>query len=200
MALHAFLTVPNIKGSARQKGREGKIAVVAFKHEVQSDRDEYGLPKKGPKHGALLVTKQFDLASPGLHGAHANNETFNEVRLEFWRLPPSGGGEENHLTIALGKARIASIRSFMDDVRKPEGSLLSEYEEVAFCYEQIAWSYQSGDGKDSASSTVVERVEEYWDEKFERIVGDAAQAVGKAVTDGLKEAVKGFTKDTATGK
>src|SRR5262249_52885791 len=128
MGMNAFLTLPGIKGSARQKDREGKIVVSGVVHEVVSDLDfapqTVITRRRGPEaigtvrlvnsvvkagdatHKPLVVTKDLDQSSPLLHGAMGLKDSksatvFPEVTIEFWRMPPSGGIEENHFTITL---------------------------------------------------------------------------------------------------
>lgn len=144
MAMNAFLTVPGIKGSARQKGREGKITVLAATHEVVADLHPVsGLPMGTSKHKYLVVSKEVDLATPKLHAAIGKPLTNDAVVLEFWRMPPTSGVEEIFYSIGLENAQIVSIRLVMPDGRLPGNSPIPEYEEVAFTYTGIQFGFRS---------------------------------------------------------
>src|ERR1044072_110634 len=90
MALNAYLTLKgakqgDIKGSVTQKGREGKIAVIAVSHEIVSPRDSAsGLPTGKRQHKPPVVTKELDKASPPRHPGLASNESLTSVRLDFF--------------------------------------------------------------------------------------------------------------------
>ena len=163
MPMTAFLQLTGkkvgaIKGSARQKTREGKIAVIAFDHTILSERqgdgglNKHGHPTERRRHGTLIVTKELDHATPQVHEAHAKNDVFDDFELHCYRMPPAGGGpqgilEENHWTIFLKGARIAAIRTVMANVRVPANAPVPEYEEVEFAYEQIGFLWKALTGK-----------------------------------------------------
>jgi type VI secretion system secreted protein Hcp len=207
MALQAFLSfeggVP-VKGSAQQKGREGKIVVSGVRHEVVSVLDDRGLPKGSPKHSPFVVIKNFDSGSTALHAAQVAGTVFSKAILEFWRMPPRGGIDENYMTIVLQGARISAYRTFMDDMRRQENQLIPEYEEVSFAYEKIHWKYKADKEApgDSTNLAVEFRTPEHLDEKIERAIGEkiteAAKAVADSITGGIKDAVKDETKDAVT--
>lgn len=149
MALMAYLRLTGeqtgeIKGSIAQKGREGKIGVIAVSHTVVSPRDAASGQATGRnQHSPLVITKELDRASPLLHQAQAGNENFKEFVLEFWR-PSSTGAEQQHYTMTLGNASIASLRMVMANVRDPSLMKLDIYEEVAFTYQRITWTWNDG--------------------------------------------------------
>src|SRR5438093_8359888 len=59
-----------IKGGVTQKGREGKIAVIAVSHEIVSPRDpQSGLPTGQRVHKPLVITKELDKSSTLLYNA-----------------------------------------------------------------------------------------------------------------------------------
>jgi type VI secretion system secreted protein Hcp len=151
MALGAYLRLVGqksgeIKGSVTQKGREGKIMVIAMSHEVVSPRDPAsGLPTGKRQHKALVITKELDRSSPILHQALGSNETLKECELQFWAPSAKGVGTEvQHFTIKLTNASIASIRMQMANVRDPELMKLETFEEVAFTYQKIEWTWTDG--------------------------------------------------------
>jgi type VI secretion system secreted protein Hcp len=155
VALNAYLRLKGqkqgeIKGSVTQKGREGRIAVIAVSHEIVSPRDSAsGLPTGKRQHKPLVITKELDKASPLLHAALVSNESLTSVTLDFFApkvAGPAGGAgtEVNDFTIALVNASIASIRMVMPNNKVPELTKLATYEEVAFTYQKITWTWNDG--------------------------------------------------------
>lgn len=149
MALNAYLKLNGqkqgtIKGSVTQKGREGKIAVIAVTHEIISPRDAAsGLPTGKRMHKPIVITKELDKSSPLLYNAFVNNENIPEWELQFWHLS-STGVEEQHYTIKLTNANISSIDFRMDNNKHPDLMKYSEYEVVAFTYQKIEWTWTKG--------------------------------------------------------
>ena len=149
MALNAYLSLKgnkqgDIKGSVTQKGREGKLMIIAFNHEVVSPRDAAsGLPTGKPQHKPISVTKEADKATPLLYSALVNNEQITTWKLEFWE-PSSTGAEKQFYTIELENASIAGIRAEMLNNKYPENMQHREREHIAFCYQKITWTYVDG--------------------------------------------------------
>lgn len=149
MALNAYLRVigvkqGEIKGSVTQKGREGRIAVIAIAHEFLSPRDPgTGLPTGKRQHKPLVITKEVDRASIGLRTMMIGNETAKDWELQLFR-PTATGVETNYLTIRLANASIASIEMTMPNNRDPELTRLETYEEIAFVYQRIEWTWIDG--------------------------------------------------------
>jgi type VI secretion system secreted protein Hcp len=204
MALYAFMTITgeaNIQGSAQQKGREGKIVVFGVRHDIVSPTDKDGMPvASDTKFGPLVVSKNFDSASPALHAAHIAGKLLSKVSVEFWRMPPRGGQEENYMTITLTGAKVLSYRTVMDDARKQENQLIPEYEEVGFAYEQVHWKYSADKEKpgDSSNVAVKYRREEYFEERLGRTLTDFLKELPKSVSDGVKDAIKTQTKEAVS--
>jgi type VI secretion system secreted protein Hcp len=151
MALNAYLSLKGqkqgqIKGSVTQKGREGKIMVIAVSHEVVSPRDAAsGLPSGRRQHKPFVITKELDKSSPLLYNALVNNENITEWILQFWSPKPGGAGMEfQHYTVKLTNANIADIRFIMLNNKNPELMRYAEYEEIAFTYQKIEWTWTDG--------------------------------------------------------
>lgn len=154
MALNAYLRLVGdrqgeIKGSVTQKGREGKILVIAFAHEVASPRDTgTGLATGRRQHGPLVITKEIDRATPPLHEAQAGNENFKEWELELYapqlRAGAGAGVEVQYFTITLTNALIASFRTEMPNTKHADLAKLNPFEEIAFTYEKIEWTWTDG--------------------------------------------------------
>lgn len=149
MALAAYLSLTAerqgpIRGSVTQRGREGKILVVSVRHEIVSPRmPRTGLPTGKRMHKPLLLTKELDRSSPLLHTILCTNENIPEARLDFWTTTATGQ-EKQHFTIRLTNANISSIAFKMANIRNPKLARLAEYEELAFTYEKIAWTWNDG--------------------------------------------------------
>src|SRR5882672_7962735 len=149
MALNAYLKLKGqklgeIKGSVTQKGREGKIAVIAVSHEIVSPRDPAsGLPTGKRMHKPFVITKELDKATPLLYNILVNNENVSEWELQFWtpqiKAAVGTGNEVQHYTVKLTNANIASIAFRMANNKHPDLMKFAEYEEVAFTYQKILW-------------------------------------------------------------
>ncbi len=149
MALNAYLklkgqTQGEIKGSVTQKGREGKIMVIAVSHEIMSPRDPAsGLPTGKRMHKPFVITKELDKSSPLLYNVLVNNENITEWETQFWQ-PSATGAELQHYTVKLTNANIASIHFRMLNNKNPELMKYAEYEEIAFTYQKIIWTWTQG--------------------------------------------------------
>lgn len=141
-ALNAYLKLKGqksgeIKGSVTQKGREGRIAVIAVSHTIVSPRDAAsGLPTGKRMHKPMVITKQIDRATPILNNALCTNENLSEVLFTVYE-PRDGGGEALSYTIKLTNANIASIAMRAD----ADGKLV---EDITLVYQKIEWSWADG--------------------------------------------------------
>ncbi len=153
MALNAYLKLKgqkqgDIKGSVTQKGREGKIMVIAVSHEIVSPRDmATGQPTGRRQHKPFVITKELDQSSPILYNVLCTNENIDQWELQFWTPQVSGAGagtEVQHYTVKLTNAKICDIKFCMLNNKNPELNRYAEYEEVAFSYEKIEWTLVKG--------------------------------------------------------
>jgi type VI secretion system secreted protein Hcp len=154
MALNAYLTLEGqkqgkINGSVTQKGREDKIMVIAVNHEVISPRDAAsGLPTGKRQHKPFTIIKELDKATPLLMNALVNNENIKTWELQFWapqlKATTGIGSEVQHYTVKLTNANIASINFRMLNNKNPDLTRYAEYEEVAFTYQKIEWTWVDG--------------------------------------------------------
>ena len=149
MALNSYLKIKGqksgeIKGSVTQKGREGKIAVIAVTHEIISPRDAAsGLPTGKRMHKPFVITKELDKSTPLLYNILVHNENITEWELQFW-CPSATGAEKQHYSVKLTNANIASIDFHMANNKHHELMKFSEYEQVAFTYQKIEWTWIDG--------------------------------------------------------
>src|SRR6185369_5441573 len=118
MALNAYLKLKaqkqgEIKGSVTQKGREGKILVIAAEHEVEVPHDDAGHATGKRVHKPFVITKELDKSSPLLYQALVSNETIVEWELQFWAPALAGatavGAEVQRYTVKLTNAVIIDI-------------------------------------------------------------------------------------------
>jgi type VI secretion system secreted protein Hcp len=154
MALNAYLKLKgqkqgDINGSVTQKGRENSIMVIAVSHEIISPRDPAsGLPTGKRMHKPIVITKELDKSSPLLYNALVNNENIPTWKLQFWtpqlKAAQGVGTEFQHYTIELLNANIASIAFRMLNNKNPDLMRYAEYEEIAFTYQKITWTWTEG--------------------------------------------------------
>ena len=149
MALNAYLRLKGqrtgeIRGSVTQKGREGKIMVIAVDHELSSPRDpSSGLPTGKLMHKPIRITKELDRSSPLLEKVLTTNENLTTWELRFWRLSPTGT-EVNPYTMRLTNANIINIEFHMPNNKNPDLQGYAEFEEVSFIYQRIDWTWTDG--------------------------------------------------------
>lgn len=147
--LNAYLRIRGqkqgeVKGGVTQKGREDSIMVIASSHSIVSPRDPAsGLPTGKRMHKPFVITKEVDKASPILYRMLTTNENITNFRLQFWK-PGANGTEVQYLTIELVNANIASIDLRMLNNKNPELMKYAMYEEIAFTYQKITWTYVEG--------------------------------------------------------
>lgn len=155
MAMSAFLRIPEIKGSARQKHVLGYIEICGVVAEVNADIDwKTGFPKSGglaklqtkpkPKHKAMVLTKLIDLASADLYQAIYTGKKFAKAELGFWRMPPGGGTEERYYEMQMEGVRVAGVQILMPNNRLAANELIPELEQVQLTYDSIAYVYDAG--------------------------------------------------------
>lgn len=154
MALNAYLKLKGqkqgeIKGSVTQKGREGKIMVIAASHQVLIPHDEAtGMLTGRRMHKPFIITNELDKSSPLLYNMLVTNENITDWELQFWtpnlRSSTGIGTEKQHYTVKLVNARIVDINFHMLNNKNPDLTRYAEYEEVAFDYEKITWLWVDG--------------------------------------------------------
>lgn len=161
MALNAYLMLRGkrsgeIKGSVTQKGKEGKILVIAASHQLSTPTNPSTAMAVGRRiHSPFVITKELDKSSPLLYNALASNDEITEWKLEFWGIQDKAalgaGNEVQKYTVRLTGARVSNIHFVMPNLKNPELVKLVEYEEVSFTYQTIEWIWTEGNisAKDS---------------------------------------------------
>ena len=153
-AMMAYLSIKGQKqgpfvGGITQKGREGKIGVIAVDHDITSPRDARSGQGTGRRmHKPLKVTLELDRATPLIYNALSTNENLPDVTLDFWgpnlRIGTGTGIEVQHYSIKLTNATISDVHFIMPNVRIPDSSHLPEMIEVSFTYQKIEWIWKDG--------------------------------------------------------
>ena len=192
MALDAFLTVPGLKGSARQKTREGKSHVVSANHNIEQT-------DAGVVHRPFTVRKPLDAMSPGLAAALADGKALGMVTVEHWRMPPTGGQEENYYTVYLGNAKVVGVKQSMPYTKMEATSQLAEYEEVSFSYENISWRYKGADGEQKTGPVTAKEFMADEEAMIVKLFGDKAKGLAKDIGTAVADAIKAHAKEAAGG-
>jgi type VI secretion system secreted protein Hcp len=149
MALNGYLNLKGqkqgqIKGSSTQRGRENQIVVIAAHHEISIPHDATsGLPTGKRVHAPLVITKEVDQSTPRLYTALVSNEKLTQWELQFWRSG-AAGTEEQYYTIKLSNANVVSIEFVQPNSKNPELAKYAEYENLAFTYEKVEWTWVNG--------------------------------------------------------
>jgi type VI secretion system secreted protein Hcp len=99
-------------------------------------------------HKPFVITKELDKSSPLLYNVLVNNENVPEWKLEFWtpQIAASGGvgAEKQHYTVELMNANVANMSFRMLNNKNPELARYAEFEEIAFTYQKITWTWKDG--------------------------------------------------------
>lgn len=146
MALNAYMRLKgshqgDIKGDVTQAGREESILVVGFNHAVTVPTGPDGIATGKYQHEPLIVTKNIDIATPGLMNALVSHEEIEDFELRLWRPRPAGA-EEQWYTIQFDYGKVVDIRYEMLNNKYPENMKHEEYEYVSFVYKTIIWTYE----------------------------------------------------------
>lgn len=143
-----------IKGSVTTKGLEGWIECTAFSTQDISSRDQLtGMATGKKQHKPIVITTQFDNASPLLLNSLYTNENLAEVVIKFFK-PGANGIETNIATITLTNASIAQIDQ---SVEKPAATSAVEKDrpytfKISLTYQKIEYM-QGASGNTTASDT-----------------------------------------------
>jgi type VI secretion system secreted protein Hcp len=145
-ALNAYMKLSGqkqgaIRGDVTQKGREGSILGVEFRHEIISPRDAAsGLPTGKRQHKPIVFTAELGSAHPSLIQALCTNEKLS-VEFTFWKLQLSAatgvGAEVNYMTIKLTNAVKSRVTTRVPNTRDPALMKLPEMSDIDFTYESI---------------------------------------------------------------
>lgn len=142
-----------MEGACGIKGREKDILVLGMEHSINRPYDAKRVGASQRVHGPLSIIKEIDPATPLLHFALCQGEIFTKFELAFFRTVPSGeGGTENYFTIKLEGACIVQIKDWYPNTQIVESKDFPHLEEVAFSYNKIIWTWNSGNTKETEDS------------------------------------------------
>ena len=193
MGMNAFLTIPGIKGSARQRHVVDKIVICGVTAEVAAEIDSTsGLPQSGKsKHKPMVLLKEFDRASPALYESLKNGTKHDKATLEFWRMPPGGGGEQMYYTINLEGVQVAGIQMSMPNTQVAANEMVPELEELSLTYSEISYVFSAG-GKEGGTDPKEGDFTEFMKAEFEIPIEAKIRALA---LDYGKDATKFFASE-----
>jgi len=152
----AFLTIPRVPGSARQQHVREQIAISGVVAETVVVPDwKSGKPapvgmmaatdnrKVMSRHKAMVLTKLIDRSTPRLHEMMRNGDVVDDVVLNFWRMPPGGGIEQNFYRIMMSGVQVAGLRLLMPNNRFPANELVPEQEELLLTYTTVLYIFDT---------------------------------------------------------
>jgi len=144
MAIPAYMEIEGIPGSVNVSGREGWIEVFQFDHRVYlpTDRDD-GSITGTRKHDALTIHKGFDKSSSLLYQRVCTGESIPGITIRWYQITPKGE-ETPYYEHLLEQCKIASMRSYMHNVKDRSKDQYVHQEEVTIRYEKITWNFLDG--------------------------------------------------------
>jgi type VI secretion system secreted protein Hcp len=139
----------DIKGSVTQRGREGKIQVIAFDWGIQSPRDAAsGLPVGKRLHKPFTFTAEIDQSHPKILQALANNENITTMEFQFWtpqlKAATGVGSEVQYLTYRFTNATISAVSDSMDNNKHPDLAKYAIYTRISITYQKVEVTWTEG--------------------------------------------------------
>ena len=125
------------KGSKPSRAK-GKIAGIKYSAETTSPRDPATGQATGKRiHKPIVITKEWDAASPQIFSALVTNETLKSVLFEFVKAD-AAGHEEIYYTVTLTNAVVSNVHSYLD-LTDTSGDKFDarELEDVSFVFQRI---------------------------------------------------------------
>ena len=125
-------------------GRQNAIECLYYRQGVALPTTSYGLTSGRRTYEPLVIRKRVDRSSPLLANALTGNRRVDGV-FKFFRLSPSGDGTtEHYYTTEITQGRIVAITQFVTDVEEPGDLPDQPFEEIAFVFNQIQWTWTDG--------------------------------------------------------
>jgi type VI secretion system secreted protein Hcp len=128
----------------------GKIAGIRYFAETVSPRDVATGQASGKRqHKPIVITKEWDAASPQIFTALVTNEVLTTVLFEFVKTSPQGQEHVYH-TVKLTNANVSDVKSYLD-LTDTSGDPFDahELEDVSFTFQKI--EIENKDGKTQAA-------------------------------------------------
>lgn len=144
MAIPAYMQIDDIPGSVNVAGREGCVEILEFEHQVYlpTDRDD-GSITGTRKHEALVIHKSFDKASSLLYKKVCTGESIPTIVIRWYKIT-SRGEETCYFEHKLENCKIASVKSYMHNVKDRTKDQYVHQESVVIRYEKVTWNYLDG--------------------------------------------------------
>ena len=125
------------KGDGSVRGQEKWIRCSQFLLSLTSPRDAAtGLPTGKRQYAPIVITKEWDAASPQIFQAAATNETLAQVELQFLRTSPLGV-EAVFETVTLTNATISAVKRYIGFPDAGEPPNPHALEDVSFTFQKI---------------------------------------------------------------
>jgi type VI secretion system secreted protein Hcp len=136
--------IEGIPGSVSVTGRDGCIEILEFEHQVYlpTDRDD-GSITGTRKHEAMTIHKAFDKSSSLLFKKVCTGETIPSITIRWYKITQQGD-ESCYYEHRLEKCKIASVKSYMHDVKDRHKDQYVHQEAVLIRYEKITWNFLDG--------------------------------------------------------
>lgn len=135
------------KGDSTTKGAEKSIRCSQFLLSLTSPRDAAtGLPTGRRQYAPIVITKEWDAASPQIFLAASTNEVL-QVEVEFLRPSPTGM-ESVFETVTLTNATISAVKQYIGFPDAGEPPNPHALENVSFTFQKI--EITNAEGKTTA--------------------------------------------------
>jgi type VI secretion system secreted protein Hcp len=138
MGINGFLKVPDVPGPSARQGHENEIEVHGVTFVMEAPRDANSLARSGRvKLDPIVFTKYYDMSSPHLKQALADNRRFDEVVFSTQRSTDREGRDDLVVTLTEAVVTRYAVQPSAD------GSGLLE-DQVSFAYASIGFSFEGG--------------------------------------------------------
>ena len=137
MAIDGFLKVPDIAGASARVGHEGEIEVQGVVFAMEAPRDPGGWRVGRVRFEPVVITKRYDVSSPLLAQALANNRRFDEVVIAIRRGADDAAADAVVVTLTE-----AVLTRFVFQPATDDAGVLDE--QVAFAYGSIVFASEGG--------------------------------------------------------
>jgi type VI secretion system secreted protein Hcp len=136
------------KGDSTSRGAEKWIRCSQFLLSLTAPRDAAtGLPTGKRQYAPIVITKEWDAASPQIFQAASTNEVLPQVELEFLRSNPAGM-ESVFETVTLTNATISAVKQYIGFPDAGEPPNPHPQENVSFTFQKI--EITNAEGKTTA--------------------------------------------------
>jgi type VI secretion system secreted protein Hcp len=144
MAIPAYMEVEGIQRSVTVAGREGTVEILEFNHRVYlpTDRDT-GSITGTRKHEPLIIHKAFDKSSALFYQRVTTGEVIPKITIRWYQVTDQGE-EKPYFTHELTGVQVASVRSYMFNVKDPSKEQYVHQEEISLRYQKITWTFLDG--------------------------------------------------------